>query len=157
MRKAWPAAIALMVAVIGGYLALVPMMRSLDSPSSLGPTARPVISSSPIEIRAVTVTPTPAHHGRGGPSRFISSVSRRPAHHAATTPAVQTVTQTQPAEAPVRTVTQFVTRTVTPTPSKPTPSQSRSGVTAVAGSESGLASSGSSGRTVTSGSSGTPG
>jgi hypothetical protein len=137
--RAWPVAIALMLAAIGGYLALFPLLRSLEPGSSFARNAAtPAPATVQVSRAASTLAVASAHPG----ARFVRALPARRAARGGTgatraTPA----TTTGQATTFVRT-SSAGRRSATPT-STATPSRHRTPVTGAGeqGSGAGLASS----------------
>jgi hypothetical protein len=159
MKKIWPAIIALTVAVLGAYLALVPLQQSLSGDGAL--------ASAPRAIPAPTVADvSPGLEVRGGPASSTFVAQKRVArpktvrHHRSATHHVTPV-----AQAPAARST-FVRSTPTPAapahatrPATAPVTRSRSMIGASTATQgSGFAGAGgSSSRSVVGGSSGSPG
>jgi hypothetical protein len=148
--RAWPVAIALMLAAIGGYLALFPLLRSLEPGSSFARDAATLVPATVSVNRASpTVVAAAVHPG----ARFVRAL---PARRAGTTgggtaasPAVTT------GQATTFVNTSGAGRRATRPATTATPSRTRTPVTGAGeqGSGAGLASSqSSSGAQVTGGS-----
>jgi hypothetical protein len=151
--RAWPVAIALMLAAIGGYLALFPLLRSLEPGSSFArdATTGPNLPGAPVTVQRAspTVVAATVHPG----AQFVRAL---PARRAGTTgggtgasPAVTT------GQATTFVSTSGTGRRATRPAATATPSRTRNPVTGAGeqGSGAGLASSqSSSGAQVTGGS-----
>jgi hypothetical protein len=88
--RAWPVAIALMLAAIGGYLALFPLLRSLEPGSSFARSAATLAPSTiPVGRAPSTVVVSAGHPG----AQFVRALPARRATGGGatgTTPAVTT-------------------------------------------------------------------
>ena len=160
MQRVWPAILALTAAVLGGYLALVPLQQSLSGDRSLTNAPKAIAAPHVASVPAALVT-------RGGPAVTVFVSARRVTAHA---PSQATSPTRDVPSTPVTSATEVSLVRATPTLApkskpKPTPtpapkvSRSRglvSGSTATQGS--GLAGArGSTSRQITGGSSANPG
>src|SRR3954454_16757610 len=106
VRRVWPALMTLTVAVLGGYLALLPLLRSLD-----GDRAFPALASLPADSDTVPVA-APTHFAKTVGAQKLERHLNTPSRPAASPPAQPAATQPP---------TSFVSSSVTSTPARQTP------------------------------------